>query len=82
MNRNIDLKKATNLAEDTILEIKKLRQNANTEFKILFSKAEKQAEKCDFFLTNPELSTNIHRDTMQRFLLQKIIIVYLYIFHI
>lgn len=51
--RNIDLKKASNLAEDTELEIRNLRGNAGKEFSSLFSKAQEKAEKFDFFINKP-----------------------------
>lgn len=54
--RSIDLKKACDLAEDTALEIRMLRQNANSEFHQLFLSAKMKGEKFDFPLNIPRIA--------------------------
>lgn len=54
--RNIDLKRAANLAEDTIAELQSLRENANLEFKKLFSNVKKLGEKFEFAINKPRTS--------------------------
>lgn len=57
--RNIDLKRAVNLAEDTIAELQKLRDNANMEFKKLFLNVKKLGEKFEFPINKPR--TSLHQ---------------------
>ncbi|XP_031332794.1 zinc finger MYM-type protein 1-like [Photinus pyralis] len=55
--RNIDLRKAANLAEDTIAEIKKLREDAKPGFAKLFAGVQEQAGRHRIDISQPRITS-------------------------
>lgn len=85
-NKNIDLRKAITLAEDTLKELEFLRNNAENEFNNIFQDASILAKKLDIQIILPRLTkfqknrTNIRSNTPEDYFRISIFIPFLDMF--